>query len=58
MAWKIHLKGEPKKVIYDKIRINANGWVNCWMETQDGYDLKELTKYPSWRITKIEKVVG
>ena len=58
MAWKIHLKGEPKKVIYDQIRINANGWVNCWNTDEDGYDLKELTKYPSWRITKIERVVG
>ena len=57
MAWKIHLKGE-KKVIYDKIRINANGWVNCWNTDEDGYDLKELIKYPSWRITKIERVVG
>ena len=57
MAWKIHLKGEPKKVIYDKIRVNE-GWVNCWDTDEDGYVQKELTKYPSWRITKIEKVVG
>ena len=57
MAWKIHLKGEPKKVIYDQIRINE-GWVTCWHTVKYGYDEKELTKYPSWRITKIEKVVG
>ena len=54
MAWKIHLKGEPKKVIYDQIRINE-GWVNCWDEDDD---IKELTKYPAHRISKIERVVG
>ena len=57
MAWKIHLKGEQKKVIYDQIRIKE-GWVNCWQTDEDGYGQKELTKYPSWRITKIERVVG
>jgi len=56
MAWKIHLKG-PEKVIYDQIR-TKEGWVTCWHTDEDGYDQEEMVKYPSWRITKIEKVVG
>jgi len=57
MAWKIHLKGKPEKVIYDQIQTKES-WATCWHTDEDGYDQEEMVKYPSWRITKIEKVVG